>query len=217
MQNKLQEYIQNWSKSTLTTVDCLKATNIIKLKKKFGDDALKIAITDLMIEKMELFNAKFRMTDVQIRFFNERFLEEYKFDTVADLSVCLNNAAAGKFGTIYNSIDPAIIFGWLQKHMEEKSTERETQKKAERFGSGEVHEDILKQMKKAIEKPKISTDNRNSRRDQHIKAIDALIPSMNESDLKKVKAEMLHFGYDKTYPETFKKVIEKLTVLNQFI
>ena len=96
VQNKLQEYIQNWSKSTLTTVDCLKATNIIKLKKKFGDDALKIAITDLMIEKMELFNAKFRMTDVQIRFFNERFLEEYKFDTVADLSVCLNNVDAGE-------------------------------------------------------------------------------------------------------------------------
>ncbi len=104
---------------------CLESDSLNKLKKKIGENNVKITIVLVVTEKMQLFNAKYHMTDIQIKFFSEMYLKKYGYETIHDLAACLNEAASGAFGTIYNSIDPATVFEWIIKHLDNKYQQKE--------------------------------------------------------------------------------------------
>ena len=186
---------------------------MVHIARKFGIETLENMICAVLVSKMELFIPRLRMNDTQIRFFVETFIEDFKDESVSDLSVCLTKWAKGVHGEVKFEITPSRVREWFTLHLNDKAQHREKVKKAESFGSDKVHPKFIEVFKSAISKPKESTDDRNSRRDQYINSIDKLIDQFNKKDLDRIKKEMLHFGYDEQYPETFKRVTEKLTGL----
>jgi len=152
---------------------------------------------------MELFNIKFRISDVQISFLVDCFLEDFKSETLADLGLCLNNAAKGKYGTIYNVIDPPTVLSWFRSHLEEKSQAREQQKKAASFGV-DTHPKILEAMKGAINKAETKREEakgtRINTRDQHIKQLRANFEKMDQETLEHYKKEFNKYCYERLYP-----------------
>jgi hypothetical protein len=96
-----------------------------KLVKSFGELNIEMSVFAIVAEYMEHFNVKMSMTDKQIQFFSEQFVEQFGHESLDDLILCLKSAAGGKFGEIYNSIDPPILFKWFRLHLDSKYQERE--------------------------------------------------------------------------------------------
>ena len=122
---ELTTLILNKSNATLTLNDCLESDSLNKLKRQHSEQSLEIAVFGVVAEHMNLFNAKFHMSDFQIKFFSKTYIQKYGHETLDDLIICLQSAASGEYGIIYNSIDPAIIFEWIMKHLDNKYQQKE--------------------------------------------------------------------------------------------
>lgn len=119
----LGEFIKARPKASLTT--CIESTNINQLCKQYGQKPVEISIAGLIVQYMKMFNVKLAMSDTQIKFFAEAFMDEYGHETIDDVEYCLKQASMGKYGEIYSAIDPPTVFGWLNKHLDAKYQERE--------------------------------------------------------------------------------------------
>ena len=205
--NELETYSLNAGSNKITLARCLEEKNLIKLVRENGTEPIEAALLILITDKMELFNIKFRITDVQISFLVDCFLEDYKRETLADLGLCLNNAAKGKYGPIYNVIDPPTVLGWFNKHLDDKAQEREQQKKAAKFGA-DTHPTILKAMKEAIKKgqDQKQTKGRANNRDQHIKQIRANFNKMDQATLEHYKTDFIKLNYERLYPGIIEEI-----------
>ena len=109
----------------ITLLDCIEAPSVKKLIKNNGETNVQITIESIILMGMDNFNVKFHLTDKQIAFFAEGFIEDFAHESIDDLILCLKHAARGKYGEIYNAIDPPILFKWFRLHLENKSIEME--------------------------------------------------------------------------------------------
>ncbi len=106
-------------------IDCLTAPSLKKLIKDNGEESVQMTIEAILLASMDNFNVKYHLTDVQIEFFAEAFVEEFGYETIDDLIVCLKSAAKGKFGEIYSAIDPPTLFKWFRLHLDLKYQQKE--------------------------------------------------------------------------------------------
>lgn len=120
----MQTY-KNLKLTGVTLNTCLEAPSLNKLKKESGQEELQIIIEALLLKAMQNFNVKYQLSDVQIEFFAEAFVEEFGYETIDDLIYCLKSAAKGKFGEIYSAIDPPTLFKWFRLHLDEKYQQKE--------------------------------------------------------------------------------------------
>lgn len=95
-----------------------KTQSIVKLSKELPvivlDSLLTIALTDLI----ESFNIGKTMNDVQVNFTIEAIKTDYYFLKIEELKFCFNEARKGRYGTMYDRIDCAVICGWIEKYLE---------------------------------------------------------------------------------------------------
>ena len=96
-----------------------------KLVKQFGELNIEMSVFAIVAEYMDNFNVKMSMTDNQIQFFSEQFVELYGNESIDDLILCLKSAAGGRFGEIYSAIDPPVLFKWFRMHIDLKYQEKE--------------------------------------------------------------------------------------------
>lgn len=106
-------------------IDCLTAPSLKKLIKQSGEDEVQATIEAIVFVGMENFNVKYHLSDTQTEFFAEAFIEEFGYETIDDLIVCLKSAAKGKFGEIYSAIDPPTLFKWFRLHLDNKYQQKE--------------------------------------------------------------------------------------------
>lgn len=106
-------------------IDCLTAPSLKKLIKQSGEDEVQATIEAIIFVGMENFNVKYHLSDTQTEFFAEAFIEEFGYETIDDLIVCLKSAAKGKFGEIYSAIDPPTLFKWFRLHLDLKYQQKE--------------------------------------------------------------------------------------------
>ena len=125
MPTDLGTLIVRKSESRIKIVDCIEADSMKKLVKQFGELNIEMSVFAIVAEYMENFNVKMSMSDNQIQFFSEAFVEDFGHESIEDLIVCLKSAAGGKFGEIYNAIDPPTLFKWFRMHLDNKYQQKE--------------------------------------------------------------------------------------------
>jgi len=94
------------------------------------DPELTIAKVIIILTKMVTrLNIDRNMNASQIRYCAEDIVHSdnpfiYNL-TLDELSLCMDKGVRGEYGEIYNRMDQAVVFGWIEKYIQEKSHEGE--------------------------------------------------------------------------------------------
>ncbi len=116
----------------------------------FADAFLTFISTDLI----ESFNVGKTMNQMQVIFVVNAIKSDYYFLKIEELKYCFEQAKKGRYGTMFDRIDAAVIFGWIDKYLEERTEMAyidniEKQKKNKELKPDIV---ILKALKSIVEK-----------------------------------------------------------------
>jgi hypothetical protein len=122
------------------------------------DPELTIAKVIIILTKMVTrLNIDRNMNASQIRYCAEDIVHSdnpfiYNL-TLDELSLCMDKGVRGEYGEIYNRMDQAVVFGWIEKYIQEKSHEgeklrieheQESRKNIHEIFQNETMETILK-------------------------------------------------------------------------
>jgi hypothetical protein len=122
------------------------------------DPELTIAKVIIILTKMVTrLNIDRNMNASQIRYCAEDIVHSdnpfiYNL-TLDELSLCMDKGVRGEYGEIYNRMDQAVVFGWIEKYIHEKSHEgeklrieheQESRKNIHEIFQNETMETILK-------------------------------------------------------------------------
>lgn len=61
------------------------------------------------------------LTPQQIEFAAEYIVENSWIYSLEDLQICFDRGCMGKYGELYNRLDPSVIMGWLGKYEQERN------------------------------------------------------------------------------------------------
>lgn len=192
--------------------DCLTATHISKLTRNHGSDTIENLVCALVVAKMELFPERLRMNQTQIKFFVETFVADFKNESVADLSVCLTNVAKGVHGEIKFEITPSRVREWFTRHLDDKSSARETRHRNTN-AIWDWDMDNIKKAKESIsrtKKSKTMDDIKNDTSSMWWSKIMQQIDVMDEMYLHDLRKQMKNASIRGNYDEQIKDIDNEL-------
>lgn len=96
-----------------------KAIPISVLKVAIGRRDIAIAMDVNLTMLVGSLNLKWNMNDSQIKILVEDLIDKYPNESLEDFILVFKRARQGEFGELYR-LDTAIVFGWMEKHLEEK-------------------------------------------------------------------------------------------------
>lgn len=121
--------MQTVSEKKLNEVQTIEqAINYPTLSKQIKAKSYAVVIVEFIAELqrgLDGFNVKTTMTPAQIEMFVEDFLHLYKYESIADIKICLRNARMGQYGAHFNSIDSLRIMEWFKLYLNQKAEQRE--------------------------------------------------------------------------------------------
>lgn len=91
------------------------------IKKEQGIESVKDIIIIELAKCVTFFHVTEQMSTPQIEETVSLIIEEYYYFKPEDFVLCFNNAKKGKYGNVFNRIDGAVIFEWLNKYQAERS------------------------------------------------------------------------------------------------
>jgi hypothetical protein len=147
------------TEKSLTIDKAIQGRKNFQLVKSFGETTMIKAFSGVILMANDFFNTG-QMNDVQAVQTSSLLLEQYPYETIEDLMLCLKNAKVGKYGKVYNRIDGQIIFEWFRLYLDEKYERFEQIKREENLSHREkvsetimpFADQILEVSRKAIEK-----------------------------------------------------------------
>jgi hypothetical protein len=113
--------------------DLLNCEPIASLISHAGSDRVK-AYLEAEIVKLALnFNGNpaLNIKDYQVPVIADQLIENYKWESVEDFTLCFRRASAGLYGEIYR-IDGAVIGQWFSRYLDEKYDALEQKKAKEK-------------------------------------------------------------------------------------
>jgi len=180
-------------------------------------------VVGIVVEYSQLFNVKMQMSDVQINFFAEQFISEYGYESLDDLIYCIKNAAMGKYGELYNSIDPPKMFEWFKLHLEQKAEAREKLQQSKKISitkqleKNEINQRLNAEWSGKVldkihaNKPKKKTMD-EIKRQQHIDHWNKLKPQLHKMDKEFLQEILQNFKLKNDYDYT-----EEIQTIKQII
>jgi hypothetical protein len=137
-----------------------KATDLLPLKIEDALDATPICMIEKVIDplKIEAFIAyhlihvsaminvdtRLNLQPAQVKFIAQSLRENFSYESLADINLCLKRGAMGFYGDIFR-IDGAVIMGWMEKYLDEKYDALEQRKAKEK------HPDKAKPVKQVVD------------------------------------------------------------------
>jgi hypothetical protein len=95
--------------------------SIAKCVRENGAIVTDAFLTLIVTELIKTFNVGKTMNDMQVVFVVNGIKSDYYFLKPEELKYCFENAKKGRYGTMYDRIDAAVIFGWLDEYMKERT------------------------------------------------------------------------------------------------
>lgn len=95
--------------------------SIVKLKKELDNEiVLNAFLAFAVTELVESFNIGKTMNAMQVAFAVETIKTDYYFLKIEELKFCFLEAKKGRYGTMYDRIDCAIICEWIEKYLTQR-------------------------------------------------------------------------------------------------
>lgn len=95
------------------------ALPISVVKKNVPEGDIEISIDIALTRLVESLNLKWNLTGGQTKTIVEDLVDKYPNETIEDFILIFKRARQGEFGELYR-LDSAVIFGWMERYLEEK-------------------------------------------------------------------------------------------------
>ncbi len=93
-----------------------KGSQLSKLKREFGMNAIITVLSQLIIEFQENLNISEKMNNNQILQCSELILKEYWGYKIEEFKIMFDDALMNKYGKVYNRLDAPTIFKMIQEY-----------------------------------------------------------------------------------------------------
>lgn len=126
-------------------LDCEPITSLIR---NAGEQTVKAYLEAELIKLAGNFNGNpaLNLKDYQVPTIAEMLLENYKWESIEDFTLCFRKASCGMYGEIYR-IDGAVIGTWFSRYLDEKYQALEARQAKEKLSQ----KDDLKKTVQAVD------------------------------------------------------------------
>lgn len=139
----------------------LQAPSISKVSRQHGEVNVLKAITGALMVSCEYFNTTVPFTESQAVQTASLFIDQYGAESLEDILICLKNAKAGAYGTLYNRIDGQVIFGWFQQYLDKKYERLEQIHHNRKKENSDISPGIISQVKQSLAAKAMSLQSKN--------------------------------------------------------
>lgn len=98
-----------------------------------GKQVAKSLVIIALVDLIEFYNVSNTFSDTQINSTSDLIMTEFYWLKPEDFKLCFNNAKIGKYGQLYNRLDGAVIFEWLNTYQNERAEFFALQRSKENF------------------------------------------------------------------------------------
>jgi hypothetical protein len=169
----------------------LEALPMRSLMVAHGEAPVKVAVTALTMKAMGYFAPAKRMTPEQNTLFAEKILEDYPYESLADVAVFLRGCATGKYddGKTYGALDVPLLSSWWKRYIEEKVEVRERELRRQQHESSTQMTLSLAKMPQVVEVVKSVNEKsmvERKERDyiERIRHLEATVGKMTDDELR---------------------------------
>ena len=146
------------SPRTVADVFSSPTCSIAAIRKNIPDGEIKVKALVLyaLADIIEQLNVGKTMNDTQLGRATELVIEEYYFLKPDDFKLCFNRVMKGVYGQTYDRVDVQVIFGWLDKYVNDRHEEAAASTCNEHNSNSKclgAHPDVTERIKSLL-KPK---------------------------------------------------------------
>jgi hypothetical protein len=149
MANKMVAELVTYERR-LSIDHALQSPSISKVSRQHGEVNVLKAITGALMVSCEYFNTTVPFTESQAVQTASLFIDQYGAESLEDILICLKNAKAGAYGTLYNRIDGQVIFSWFQQYLDKKYERLEQMHHNKKKEASDISPDIISQVKQSL-------------------------------------------------------------------
>lgn len=91
-----------------------------KIRKEAGDTVVKTVLIEALSDLVMFFNVGKTMNSAQVLQTVDLILDQYWYLRLSEFKYCFNKAKLGAYGKVYDRIDGAVIFGWIELYLTER-------------------------------------------------------------------------------------------------
>jgi len=134
----------------------------LSLLRKVDKELTKVAVMSLLARCVQLVNVQNTMNSLQIEFCAEQIMDKMWMYSLEELQIIFDNGAIGKYGTLFNRIDPATILAWFPLYDQERQVVsdaiNESKKEQNNIYEMFQHPQIMEAMQQAADKLSIKEE-----------------------------------------------------------
>ncbi len=170
--------------------------------------SLDIQLTRLV----QSLNLKWNIEPLQIKLIVEDLIDKYRHETLEDFILIFKKARQNEFGEIYR-LDSAVVFGWVEKYLEEKYVAVETRLRKEKDtyknATVRTQSDWLQLWKEAVEKTDAESPIKT--RSLNLTAL-SNVRAITDKEVREEGQEQPKFKpYPYTNPEVYQRELDERT------
>ncbi|MES1181853.1 MAG: hypothetical protein ABUL44_03570 [Flavobacterium sp.] len=177
------------------------AMPLCELRRTIGNKPVAQAIDIQLTRLVASMNLKWNLSDSQIQQIVEDLMDKFPNETVEDFILIFKKARQNEFGEIYR-LDSAVIFGWVEKYLDEKYQVLERKLMAEKDTINYTKDrggiDVSKMLKDYVKEIKDGTETKDIKVRSVVNMTDAEIKENGQERPKK-----------ESYPYTPKSFLEE--------
>jgi hypothetical protein len=212
LENKDKASVMKFAReqASLTVANAINGAQISTLKREHPEE-LSNAMFELVLNTCDALQIENKPSEMQCAEISLAIIQKYgltlKFDEVC---LVLRKAKWGEFGEMYNRLDIAVIFGWIEKYLrsDERVTyiEREALAYKKRIDSVEISAENSEQLQKiynSIAKRKISKDGsveeakkiKKTTLEEYVTKLESIKGSLKIKELEEMLKEYKTIGF----------------------
>ncbi len=134
----------------------------LSLLRKVDKELTKVAVMSLLARCVQLVNVQHTMNSLQIEFCAEQIMDKMWMYSLEELQIIFDNGAIGKYGTLFNRIDPATVLAWFPLYDQERQVVsdaiNESKKQQNNIYEMFQHPQIMESMQQAADKLSIKEE-----------------------------------------------------------
>ena len=134
----------------------------LSLLRKVDKELTKVAVMSLLARCVQLVNVQHTMNSLQIEFCAEQIMDKMWMYSLEELQIIFDNGAIGKYGTLFNRIDPATVLAWFPLYDQERQVVsdaiNESKKQQNNIYEMFQHPQIMEAMQQAADKLSIKEE-----------------------------------------------------------